>query len=135
MELHACETCGLQHAHPGELPAQPESPEVAIARINAERDVKVAQLQRAGEREWNEARVEVAEVEAEAEVASAEATAEIVGEVLAADAAEAEVAPDEDGDPEVVVVDQDPEPDVEPPPEDHDSGPREPKKKSLWPMG
>jgi hypothetical protein len=58
--------------------------EVEIARINAERDVKVAQISARGERDWNETRVEVAEIEADAEVEAAAVEAEIISEAIEA---------------------------------------------------
>lgn len=66
--------------------ADPVDREVEIARINAERDIKVAEIAARQDRNWNETRVEVAGIEAVAEVESAEATAEVIGEVLAIEA-------------------------------------------------
>lgn len=70
--------------------------EVEIARINAERDIEVAKIAARQDRDWNETRVEVAEVEAAAEVASAEATAEVIAAVIEGDAAP---------DPEPIIID------------------------------
>lgn len=109
-----CQNCGSQVE---QLPviapaAEAVSAEVEIARINAERDVKVAQINARQEKEWNETHVEIAGIEAEAEVASAEATAEVIGEVLAADS---EPAEEPEPDPVVVADVPEPEPDLSPP--------------------
>ena len=131
MELHACETCGLQHGGAGELPPRPESDEVAIARIQAERDVEVARLAARESREANETMVDVAEVQAAADVAEAEATAEVVGAVLAAEAES-----DQPPAPDPVIVDApapEPEPDLAPPPAEPQH--HEPKRRPLWPTG
>ena len=57
MTYHTCEECGLGHDHV----VQSVSPEVEIARIQAEGAFKIAQLQARADRH-------VAEVEAEAEL-------------------------------------------------------------------
>ena len=67
--------------------------EVEIARIQAARDVEVAKIQARQDKDWNETRVEVAEVEAAAEVASAEATAEVVAAVIDANGDEPPAEP------------------------------------------
>lgn len=122
-----CPHCGAETelAIPVAAPiAEAVNSEVEIARINAERDVKVAQISARQEKDWNETRVEVATVEAEAEVAAAEATAEVIGEVLAADA-------EPEPDPEPIVIDA---PTVEDevvddaPPENDGPAPHEPSK-------
>lgn len=66
--------------------------EVEIARINAERDIEVAKIAARQDRDWNETRVEVAEVEAEAEVAAAVAEAEIIGDAIEASGADTDMA-------------------------------------------
>jgi len=81
MAAHICQDCGLLH----DMPAPPEeSDEVKIARINREADYKIAQLSARQDREWNEARTEIAEIEADAQVESAVAEAEIIGAALEA---------------------------------------------------
>lgn len=127
-----CPHCGNEVEHvPGVAAvAETVSSEVEIARINAERDVKVAQINARQERDWNETRLEETKLETEAEVASAEATAEVIGEVLAAETGSAE---EEETETEPVVVAEvpEPEPDLAPPPVDggHETGP---KKKPGW---
>lgn len=72
--------------------------QVRIAEINAARDIELARLARSQEREWNESREVIAEIEATAEVAAAEATAEVVAAVIA--------GPEEtDDEPAPVVID------------------------------
>jgi hypothetical protein len=96
MAAHVCPDCQLLH----DMPSAPEeSDEVKIARINREADIRIAQLSARQDRDWNETRVEVAEIEAGAEVESAVAEAEIIGAALeASDVPEAEpieiIAPD-----------------------------------------
>jgi hypothetical protein len=129
MTLHQCADCGLTHEAPGEASA-PVIPEVEIARINADRDVKVAQLASRQDADWNETRVEVAEIEADADLAVAEGQVEGALEVIDAMNPEPEPAP------EPVIVDApepepEPEPDMPPPP---DSGPQHSERKaSVWP--
>jgi hypothetical protein len=77
---HHCSACGDMHG--GE---HRENPEVAIARIQAERDVKVAELQR-GEFDKTELEAEteiaVAEIEAAADVEEAAVKADVLEEIL-----------------------------------------------------
>jgi hypothetical protein len=106
--------------------------DVEIARINAERDIEVAKIAARQDRDWNETRVEVAEIEAVAEVESAEATAEIIGEVLAA-----ETEPEAPADPIIIdapeaIASDEPE---DAPPETEGSPPPESKRKAglgMW---
>ena len=125
-----CANCG--HPQDGSIaaPAEvPESDEVRIARINADRDVKVAQLAARQEREWNESREVIAETEAEAAVEVAVAEAEVIGTIIAAETSEPEPEPM----PEPVVVEApapEPEPSDAPPVVDHRE-PRE-KKRGFW---
>lgn len=110
-----CPHCGGEVEHAVETAGPAEevvSAEVEIARINAERDVKVAQIAARQDKDWNETRLEETKVEAEAEVASAEATAEVVGEIIAAEAGAGDGQ--EDGEPPVVVEVTEPEGDPEP---------------------
>jgi hypothetical protein len=113
-----CPHCGGEVDHLVETASPVEeavSAEVEIARINAERDVKVAQIAARQDKDWNETHAEVAEIEADAEVAAAEATAEVIGEVIAA---EGDAPAEEETDPVVVVEapPEDPEPETAPPP-------------------
>jgi hypothetical protein len=124
--MRYCEHCGNGHecAVADREPA--ESDEVKIARINREADVKIAQLGARTERDWNETRVEVAEVEAEAEVAAAVAEAEVIGAAI-----EAGIEPE----PEPVIIDApeaiaDDEPD-DAPPEAEGSEPPPAKRKTI----
>jgi hypothetical protein len=130
MALHQCADCGLTHDHPGE--GGPVNPEVEIARIQADRDVKVAQLQHRDELAYNETRVEVAGIEADAQVDTAAVQAEAIAEIVAAEG-EADVEQTDTG-PEPVIVEAAPEPgpDAPPPPESPMPSPS-PGKKSLWP--
>lgn len=129
--LHSCPDCGLAHEAPG---PPPTNPEVEIARIQAERDVKVAQLANRQEHDWNETRVEVAEIEGDAQVATAEAEAAVIGEILNAEGADP-AGPEPipivvDGDPE---PEPEPEPDVPPPPAAEESAPPAAKRPSgMW---
>lgn len=124
-----CPHCG---SPVDELPGAPgaqESEAIILARIEKEKAIELAKLARSTERDWNETRVEVAEIEAEAEVASAEATAEVVAAVI-----EEGAAPAADGDQEPIVIDavataEDDEPD-DAPPEVEGSEPPAPKSKS-----
>lgn len=129
-----CPHCGGEVEHVPEVAAVAETvtAKVEIARIQAERDVQVARIQAKQDKDWNDTRVEVAEVEAEAEVAAAEATAEIIGEVIAAEGGDVDTEPEND--PVPVVVSAEPEQDDGAelaPPEtgSHDSGPA---KKPVW---
>jgi len=79
--IHTCTECGLVH---DTTVAPPESPDVAIARIQAASAEAIAKINARSDREWNESREVVAEIEAEADVASATAEAEIVGAALEA---------------------------------------------------
>lgn len=126
MAAHICVDCGLLH----DMPAAPEeSDEVKIARINREADVRIAQMSARQDRDWNETRVEVAEIEAEAQVETAVAEAAIIGAALeASDVPEAEpieiIAPD-------LVQDVDVDVDEAPPPTDGSPVPAESKPRGL----
>jgi len=111
-----CPECGVDH-HAGERQETAAADrEVEIARINAKRDVEVARLSAGVERDWNETRVEVAEVEAVAGVEAAEAVADALTDVLAPPEPEPAPAPE-------IIVEPEPEPEPElepevmPPPE------------------
>jgi hypothetical protein len=125
MAIHNCPDCGLVH----EVTEQRESPDVAIARIQAESAFKIAQLQARADKHAvdtvAEAELEIAETEAEADVLQAEA----IG-----DAVEAGLAPEEI--PVITVdetpVDEVPQEDPLDPPDDP-GGPdtSAPRKRSL----
>jgi hypothetical protein len=119
-----------------QLPAAAEaaaiiaSDEVEIARIQADRDIKVAQITARQERDWNETRLAETEIEAEASVERAEAEAEVIGGILAA-----ETADDAEGEPPVVIADEPGEPEdqageLAPPEAEHHSA--EPRSKPGW---
>lgn len=103
---HYCTGCGEMHG--GE---HRESPEVAIARINREADVRIAEIQRGQFQQTEleaETEVAVAEIEAAAVVDEATVKAEVLDEIL--------TPPEPEPDPVVVVADEtDPAPAEEPP--------------------
>ena len=105
MALHQCTECGLTHDHGGALPTDPA---VEIARIQAERDMRIAELQR-GELDKTELEAEteiaVAEIEAAAGVEEATVKAEVLDDIL--------TPPEPEPEP-VVVVEPEPEPEPEP---------------------
>lgn len=98
MAVHTCTEPGCGLVHDAIAAEQRESDEVIIARVNAQRDVDVARASVKREADWNEARVEVAEIEAGATVESAVIEGEIVAAALEASNVEAEpieiIAPD-----------------------------------------
>lgn len=123
--MRYCPDCGTGHDCEVE-PGTRTDPQVEIARINADRDVAVAKLSARQDKDWNETRVEVAEVEAAAQVESAVAEAEIVGAALESGIEEQ---------PKPVIIDAPTaiggaEPDDAPPPAEG-SAPPEPKKKAA----
>jgi hypothetical protein len=126
--MRFCPECGTGHECEAGTAGAP-NPEVEIARINAERDVSVAKLAARQDADWNDTRVEVAEIEAEAGVQAAVAEAEVVGAAIEAGA----VPPPEPPGPVMidapVIGDQEPAPDAVPPAEG--SPPPEPKKKAA----
>ncbi len=128
-----CQHCGGETA---QLPAAvPEtvSADVRIAEINANRDIEVAKIAARQDRDWNDTRAEVAEIEAGAAVGAAQADA---AGMAAAAAIIAET--DADPEPEPVVTEPlplpEPEPDLAPPPAgDHQDGaPRKPKPANMF---
>lgn len=81
MSAHICQDCGLLH----DMPAAPEeSDAVKIARIEAESARELARISARQDKDWNETRIEVAEIEADAEVEAAVAEAEVVGAAIEA---------------------------------------------------
>jgi len=125
-----CPNCGTPLD--GSLPRpEPEPEAVTLARINAERDVKVAQISARQERDWNESREAIAEVEAEAAVEVAAAEAEVIGEIIAAETAD---PPEAEPLPEPVVVEAPaPAPELSdaPPVVEHHE-PRVPRSRGWW---
>lgn len=93
---HYCTGCGEMHGV-----ERQENPEVAIARINREADVRIAEIQR-GEFQQTELEAEtevaVAEIEAAAQVDEATVKAEVLDEIL--------TPPEPEPDPVVVVADE-----------------------------
>jgi len=81
--IHTCADCGLVHDQLAAGGDAREAAEVAIARINADRDVQVAKIGARQERDWNESMTERTEIEADASVEVAVAEAEIIGPMLA----------------------------------------------------
>jgi hypothetical protein len=94
--MRYCTDCGNGHDCTAESRESAESDEVKIARINRDADVAIAKLGARTERDWNETRVEVAEIEADAAVEAAAAEAEVVGAAI-----EAGIEPQ----PEPVIID------------------------------
>lgn len=133
MAAHVCETCGLMH----DAVTPQESEAVTLARIAKEQAVEVAKINARTERDWNETRVQVAELEADAEVGAAEAEAEVLGTLLTAGT---ELA--DEPEPEPIVIDAPALEETEinddaPPPADEHSPhePREPRKSrglGMW---
>lgn len=80
--IHTCEGCGLMHDSPG---AAAEASDVAIARIQAESAVRIAELQARADRH-------IADAEAGAAVAVAREEADAVQEALADEEADEHVA-------------------------------------------
>lgn len=127
-----CPQCGADH-HEGERAAEAAAvTEVEIARIQAERDVKVAQINARLARDELETAEVIAETEAEAEVGAAAAEAAVLGELLNAAG---------DQEPEPVIIDapplDEPEPDptddAAPPPveEHHEPADDKPRRRGL----
>ena len=109
----------------GPAAAETVNAEVEIARINAERDIAVAKITARQDRDWNETRLAVAEVETDATVAAAEVEAEIIAAVTS------DPAPDPDPDPVVIdapVAIADDVDDDAPPPADGSPVPEENRK-------
>lgn len=131
MPLHTCAECGLTHDHAGEY-VPPVSDAVRIAELETHRDIEVARLGRAEERDYNETRVEVAEIEAAAEVETAAVQAEVIAEVIAAEG-EASIEESAEGGAEPVIVEAiEPETPAEEPPPVIDTEPEPPAKKNVW---
>jgi hypothetical protein len=129
-----CPGCGNEVEQPviiaASTGAEAVNAEVEIARINAERDIQVAKITARQDRDWNETRVEVAELETAAEVASASAEAEVIGAILATDP---EPAEDTEPEPEPLIVTEPPADDgldLAPPESTHRSS--EPKSGGGW---
>jgi hypothetical protein len=107
MTAHVCGDCGLLH----DTPTATETPEVAIARIQAETQLKIEQLRARTDRHIVETEAETAE-----EIAETEAEASIVGDVASAQIIASEpaaAAAEETGEPIVIEA---PAPEAEPEP-------------------
>ena len=77
---HYCSACGEIHGgHSGDSEA------VRVAKIQADRDIEVARIQRSEARQAIEAETEQTEIEAEAEVQAAVAEAVVTTSILAAE--------------------------------------------------
>lgn len=128
-----CQHCGGEVSQLPAAVAETVSADVKIAEINANRDIEVAKIAARQDRDWNDTRETVAQIEAEAEVGAAQADA-------AGMAAAAAVIAETDADPEAepVVTEPlplpEPEPDMAPPPaEDHSEvAPRKHKPANMF---
>jgi len=126
--MRYCPDCGTGHDCTAEAAAAP-NPEVEIARINAERDVKVAQIGARESREMNDHFEAVAEIEADAQVETAIAEAEVIGAAIESGAVAEESA-------EPVIIDVPPAADdggdaEELPPAEGSPAPEPAKRKSI----
>lgn len=107
--MRYCPDCGTSHECEAQAQGR-EDPQVAIARINAERDMAIAKITARQEQQWNESREAIAEIEADTAAEVAVAEAEVLGAILATEGGDGE------GDP--VIIDAppvdagDPEPDA-----------------------
>lgn len=124
MTPHYCAACGEMHGG-----STGTDPAIKIAQINADRDVRVAELNQrsmTSTAEELESRAEVAQIEADAAVGAAEAIGPI---------SPPPVEPPEPVEPEPVSVEdviEDMPGEPEPPEVMSSPTPREPKKKSWW---
>jgi hypothetical protein len=124
MAAHICQDCGLLH----DMPTAPEeSDAVKIARIEAESARELARISARQDKDWNETRVEVAEIEADAEVEAAVAEAELLGAAIEGGIEEQ---------PEPVIIDApeavaEEEPEDAPPPAVEGSEPPAPARKTI----
>lgn len=87
---HFCTGVGCEALHGGSR----ESDDVRIAKINADRDIRVAELARSESRQEIEAEVEQAEIMADAIVDEAVVEAEVLSDILTPDPIEGEPAPE-----------------------------------------
>lgn len=122
MDPHFCTGCGQPHETSGESEA------VRIAKINADRDIKVEQIRRSELRHEDETAIEQTEINAEATVEEAVVTAAVLEELIAPDPAP------EPGPVELPVdmPEPDPEPDTVPEPPETGSAPPESKGDGGW---
>ena len=104
---HYCSACGEIHGGNSR-----EADEVRIAKINAERDIEVARIQRSEAKAAMDAETEQTEIVAEAEVESAVAEAIVTTTILAENDQPPE--PESEPAPEPVIVEA-PEPEEEVP--------------------
>lgn len=94
---HHCSACGEMHGGPGG-----ETEAVKIAKIEADRDIQVARIQRSEARQEIEADVEIAGIGAEAAVDAAVAEAAVLEEVLSPPEPVTEPEPEPEPEPEVI---------------------------------
>lgn len=128
---HFCtgEGCAALHGGNG------KSDDVRIAEINAERDVEVARLARASERDFNDTIIEETKIEAEAEVEQAEIFAEAAVEESVVEAAVLEEVVNPEPEPvEVEIANPEPAGEFEEAaaPAEIESPPAETESKGWW---
>ena len=129
MTAHVCTDCGLLH----DTPTQQETPEVAIARIQAETQLKIEQLRARTDRHIAETETEAAE-----DIAETEAEASIVGDVASAQIIASEPAPAAEGETgEPIVIEApaapaEPEPVTEEPPVIETAPAKESRRGGYW---
>lgn len=139
--IHSCETCGLVHDHVEVR----EADALAIARIEADRDIRIAQLQAGADKHvadtYAEADVESAKAESkaiQAAYADEESDEHVVEAINAVTAGlEMDAEPEPEPAPMPMIVNENENDDVTVPPKREESeAPKEPapKKKglSLW---
>lgn len=95
-----CPECGTGHDCTADAERATASDAVRIAEIERDKEIALAKIRLRDSREWNEAQVEMTEVQADAEVEAAA----VEGEVIAA-AIEAGVVADETVEPVIIDVD------------------------------
>lgn len=129
MTAHVCADCGLLH----DTPTMQESPDVAIARIQAESAFKIEQLRARTGKYIADAELEtaedIAETEAEASIVGDVASAQIIASEPGAETAETT------GEPIVVeapAAESEPEPDTEEPPVVEAAPVKESKRGGYW---
>lgn len=125
---HFCTGTGCEALH-----GSGESPEVKIAKINADRDIKVAELSRSSDRAWNDASLEETKIRTEAETEQTEilASAAVDEAVVENEVLKEIVNPDPEP-VQVEITEPDPGPEeVQAPPETEPAD-EEPKSKGWW---
>lgn len=138
MGIHVCEGCGLVHDAPG---GPSESAELAIARVNAERDVRIAELAARADRAvattMAEAAVEMSENEADAiqDALADEEADEHVADAISAAAAGLDIGqPEPAPDPGPVIVNAPEAINEDAPPviEEHEPEPKKSRGLGMW---